>query len=69
MSKNLGGRPRSKNRKDVKEHVVTFRVTPREMDVIKKAAKLYDWTPREFYRQCVITMALKAVHNPKKEQA
>ena len=60
------GRPRLKDRKLLKEHVLTFRANTREFEDIQKAANLYGWTPREFYKNVIMAMTEKALAKEKK---
>lgn len=59
------GRPKIKDRKTIKEHVISVRFNLKEREDLRKAASLYDWAPREFMKNVTLAMIEKAL---KKEQ-
>lgn len=55
------GRKQLKNRGDVCSHVLSVRVTPKEIEEIRKAAKAYNYTTVEFSKNCILAMTKKAL--------
>lgn len=55
------GRKAIKNRNEVCSHVLSVRVTPREIEEIRKAAKTYNYTTVEFSKNCIMAMTKKAL--------
>jgi len=62
------GRPKIKDRKLLKAHVLSVRVNHKERDNLKKAAKLYGWTVPEFIKNVSLAMVDKALAKEAKSE-
>jgi len=62
------GRPKIKDRKKIKEHVIAVRFDGKEVEELRKTSKLYEWTPREFIKNVTMAMIEKALKKEKKDE-
>lgn len=65
---NKRGRPRIKDRKKIKEHVIAVRFNGKEVEELRRTSKLYEWTPREFIKNVTMAMIEKALKKEKKDE-
>jgi len=62
------GRPKIKDRKKIKEHVIAVRFDGKEVEDLRRTAKLYEWTPREFIKNVTMAMIQKALKKEAKDE-
>ncbi len=64
-SKSRAGRKAIKDRAKVRTSIISVRFTPKEAELVRKAAKVYDYTTGEFCANVILAMTNKALTKDK----
>jgi len=62
------GRPKTKDKKTLREHIISIRFNIKEREDLRKAANLYEWPVRDFIRNVTLAMVEKALNKAQKNE-